>query len=89
MAYESVSDCWARHGESRPQRQLPAFTSLGCYPIVYLTARNEPMCAACASRNEPSEPATHGVHWEGEPIECEGCSADIESAYGPVEESTR
>ena len=28
---------------------------------------------------------TVDIHWEGEPLQCDECNADIESAYGPIE----
>lgn len=71
----------------------PAFTSIGCYPIVYLTADNSTLCAACANGEDGSEASeasedpqwrlVHSdVHWEGPPITCDHCNAEIESAYG-------
>ena len=31
--------------------------------------------------------AGHDIHWEGEPEICDHCGAEIESAYGPVDET--
>lgn len=28
---------------------------------------------------------TVDIHWEGEPLQCDECNEDIESAYGPIE----
>lgn len=68
---------------------LQAYTSIGCYPIYYVTRRNECLCAACANNPECDYgPAVLcDVHYEGEPIECAACLADIESAYGPADET--
>lgn len=79
------------------------FTSIGCYPLIYLANGHTPLCADCArtlidyDANEhdypPIDCSTHtftwltgDIHWEGSPIECAGCNADIESAYGDPEE---
>lgn len=61
---------------------LPVFTYMGGYPLVYYTKRFEPMCAHCASWSEPGGAEHVDVYWEGEPLECEGCGVEIESAYG-------
>jgi hypothetical protein len=56
---------------------LPSHTSIGCYPIVYLTKRDETLCADCADiSHEPH------IHWEGDDIACNNCDALLESAYG-------
>lgn len=72
-----------------PGKALPAFSSIGCYPIFYLTERGDILCAACANEddNGDDDPVTcAGVHWEGEPMQCDDCECEIESAYGPVSE---
>ncbi len=75
----------------------PAHAWPGGYPIYYLAADNGVMCSACANLNEcrnldPDCPddsqwriVASGVHWEGEPIVCENCNTEIESAYGPTD----
>jgi hypothetical protein len=54
------------------------------YNLVYLTALDQPLCAACA--NDPDAergPARHaGVHESGPPIECEECGEEVYSYYG-------
>lgn len=61
--------------------QLPSYTSIGCYPIVYLTRREHVLCAECASTTE--EQVSDGdVHWEGDSHFCEDCDCEIASAYG-------
>lgn len=59
---------------------LPAYTSIGCYPIIYFTAPGNVLCASCAS--EESTPPTGDVYWEGEPLSCDECGGMLESAYG-------
>ncbi len=76
--------------------KFPAFTSMGGYPIIYLTADDSVMCAACANGENGSEAslehedkqwrlAACDIYWEGPAHECEHCNADIESAYGDPE----
>ena len=77
---------------SLPERtrggQYPAFTSVGGYPIIYLTKRDSILCAECASDDEANEDdpvAAADVYWEGAPMSCDACNAEIESAYGDPE----
>jgi hypothetical protein len=65
--------------------KLPTYSWPGAYPIIYLTASNDVLCADCA--NKPVDeygdpPVAYGAHWEGEPEVCEDCGKEIESAYG-------
>ncbi len=67
--------------------QLPAYTCPGGYPLFYLDGHDSTLCPKCAteclSNDTPSlRPVACAVHWEGEPLSCEECNADIESAYG-------
>jgi hypothetical protein len=83
--------------DTKPYRlasgELASHTSLGSYPLVYLTADSSCLCAKCANSEgqttDPSERSTFlvaaDVHWEGDPEVCDACGAEIESAYGPVE----
>jgi hypothetical protein len=80
--------------------KLPLVAWPGCYPLFYLDADNCTLCPDCAN-NQLAEDQTadkageqyaknmsivaYDVHWEGEPIICEGCNKEIESAYGPIE----
>ena len=81
--------------------QLPAYSSLGSYPLVYYTREMESLCAECATtdyltwlydlntcdgwQNDP--PVYVDVYWEGEAEHCTGCNKLIESAYGDPSES--
>lgn len=70
--------------------KLPAYAWPGGYPLVYITEEGLTVCALCASKDddETSDPVVgYQVHWEGEAETCEDCGAEIESAYGEVEES--
>lgn len=80
--------------------KLPSFAWPGGYPIVYHTDDNANLCPACANgenRSEASEFADKrsgwrivdsDIHYEGEPIVCDHCDAEIESAYGNPEETS-
>lgn len=72
--------------------RLSKYAWPGGYPILYLTKLGDVLCADCANETEqdrdhydPVEAAD--VHWEGDPLQCDGCSNEIESAYGPIEEA--
>jgi hypothetical protein len=68
--------------EAKP---LDAFTSIGCYPLLYLTKNNDCLCAACATEVQKQGEQVRGdVYWEGEPIDCDECGEPIESAYGAI-----
>lgn len=75
-----------------------AHSSIGCYPLVALTHGGSVVCSVCAHRNKRQHipPAgtvldsydradtieTIDIHYEGPPLDCDGCSASIPSAYG-------
>ena len=67
---------------------LPAFAFPGGYPLCYLDAENNVLCADCASvSDEFNEPTVAcGTHLEGPPIHCDDCEFGIESAYGDPDE---
>jgi hypothetical protein len=70
---------------------FPAWTDLGGYPLYYLDAGNNTLCATCASENDEfSEPiVAYDTYLEGATMHCDHCNAEIESAYGdPEEEET-
>ena len=76
---------------------LPAFAWPGGYPILYVLADGETLCAKCANGENGSEASTEpetandrriigqDIHWEGEPETCAHCNGQIESAYGVPE----
>ena len=63
---------------------LPPVVWPGGYPVIYLDGDNLTLCAICASEDEVHDaPAVSWfIHYEGSPVVCEGCSVEIESAYG-------
>lgn len=64
-----------------PNGCFRAYTSFGCYPLFYMSEVGDVICAKCASCSD--EPVIGvDVHWEGDPISCELCDDEIESAYG-------
>ena len=68
--------------------ELPAYAWPGGYPIFYLTSENDTLCSVCATEALDNEewdewkPSTYGVHWEGSPLFCSECNAEVEKAYG-------
>ena len=77
-----------------------SFAWPGGYPIFYICADNGILCPKCANKENGSL-AFEGtedcpddeqwllvgcdVHYEGDPLSCDHCNTQIESAYGPVE----
>ena len=69
---------------SDPNKPLPSHTSIGCYPLAYLTLKQKLLCAECASHHtDEMDPVIEGaVHWKGAYVECRECMCNIESACG-------
>lgn len=77
---------------------LDAYAWPGGYPIFYLVADNGVLCPNCANTEAPKgldadcpdddqwRVVAHDIHWEGEPITCDHCYGEIESAYGPIDD---
>lgn len=74
----------------------PAWAWPGGYPIFYLAADSGVLCPDCANNENGSEAHPENddpawkligcdIHWEGDPLVCDHCCTDIESAYGPLE----
>ncbi len=72
---------------------LPTYAWPGGYPLFYLTKDCGVLCPDCANGKNGSEAhetsddpqwrlVACDVHWEGEPLTCDHCNAEIESAYG-------
>ena len=60
------------------------------YPVFYMDHLDTVLCNECAQSDIDSCATTKedihmAIHWEGEPVQCEECQTEIESAYGPVE----
>jgi hypothetical protein len=69
--------------------QLPTFAFPGGYPMFYLDGHNSILCAKCANESlsdadeiDSFRPVESGVHYEGDPLNCENCSENIDPAYG-------
>jgi hypothetical protein len=66
---------------------LPALTSIGCYPLIYVTAAGDVLCADCATSAmdddaECDPPIAVDTYLEGPDERCENCYVAIPSAYG-------
>jgi len=72
---------------------------LGGYPKILIMNDGECLCAKCARTEyrlisdatrhqlrDGWQAAALMIHWEGAPIICAHCNAEIESAYGECEE---
>lgn len=85
----------------KPQRnetgKFDTFAWPGGYPISYLFLDGGDCCPACANGENGSEANENAedaqwrlidmtVHWEGPPLQCSHCGAQIESAYGIPED---
>lgn len=80
--------------------RLPAFTSLGGYPLVYYTRDMESLCADCATADyfewlyaissgeqwAYDSPTMVHVYWEGPDDTCANCNKPLPSAYGDPNE---
>lgn len=67
--------------------QLPAYAWPGGYPLFYLTKDGSTVCPCCANKevDDSQMPIAVDVQWEGEPLICDDCGKEIESAYGVPE----
>lgn len=73
---------------------LPSFAWPGGYPLYYLCKDGGTLCPDCvnseidlvdvAKRDCDAQWQVVGcdTHWEGEPLVCDHCGGEIESAYG-------
>ena len=62
--------------------KLDRFTSVGCYPLAYLTKTNDVLCAGCATDEaNDGHAVTPEVNWENGKLFCDECGTRIESAY--------
>jgi hypothetical protein len=67
--------------------KLRSFTSIGGYPLFYVTKQNNCLCPDCATDNDQDyDPiAATDVNWEDPDLYCDECSNRIESAYAEPE----
>lgn len=89
---------WSFEVPKRDRRYFASFVFPGGYPIVYMMGDGEMMCPDCANGKNgslarlPNEAGDNEdkqwtivsafAHYEGEPIVCCHCNAEIASAYG-------
>lgn len=66
------------------------YSDVGGYPLFYVTANSEALCADCVQAElpqcqDPNEPSwfvvAHAVNWEDPDLCCDHCGDRIESAY--------
>jgi hypothetical protein len=73
---------------------VAAFTSVGCYPVFYMTKDGGTLCPACVQEhldlcvgdpgdvfNAQWEVIAHDANWEDPELHCDHCEKRIESAY--------
>lgn len=68
--------------------KLPAYAFPGGYTLTYFDEDTNVLCCKCANENDDNYVPIVDcfIHWEGEPMYCEGCNRVIESEYGRVED---
>lgn len=71
---------------TRSGGKLPAFSSVGSYPLFYANKDGETFCASCAD-DRHHHVTEVDVNYEDESLYCDDCEAEIESAYGASDES--
>jgi hypothetical protein len=84
MSIEKINQILEKNGG-----ELPSFAWPGGYPLMYFDIEGEVMCAECATESlldkeelPNFKPVDYNIYWEGPPIYCSECNAEIESAYG-------
>lgn len=75
----------------RIRGQLPAFTELGAYPLIYFTSGGNTVCASCATAtiddgNDNDAVTAVDAYYEGPDLQCDECGCVIQSAYGDPDE---
>ncbi len=74
--------------ERLPDGKPYRYSSVGCYPLVYVTGKDRVLCPPCAAAAEEDrdDPAVAGdANWEDPELYCDGCNTRIESAYAEAE----
>ncbi|TXI90582.1 MAG: hypothetical protein E6Q36_01240 [Chryseobacterium sp.] len=61
--------------------KLPQYSSVGGYTIGYYSDSGDMFCADCAA-DPDNEVSEIDAYFEGPTVHCDGCNAEIESAYG-------
>ncbi len=81
---------WGKAVDTTPLEPatLDHYTSLGSYPLVYVSSEGDTYCGTCmlkelrAGNVRHPEGCSYGAHYEGPPDACCECGEEIESAYG-------
>lgn len=84
MEFENMNQIKERMVNGR----LPLYTSIGCYPLFYLTEYSEVLCAKCATAHvkQGHMLEAYDINYENDHMYCDECGVYIESAYGEDEE---
>lgn len=73
---------------------LPSYAWPGGYPLYYLCADSGTLCPSCVNaeidlidvakrdHDKQWDVIACDVHYEGDPLTCDHCNCEIESAYG-------
>lgn len=64
--------------------ELPAYTSIGGYPLFYLSSFSKVLCYQCATKlanDEIEDVVAHAINYEDEDLYCGECGCEIECAY--------
>jgi hypothetical protein len=87
-AYEEIADSLYVKYDSKAVREakdehgkLPQYSSVGGYTIGYYSDSGDMLCASCAE-DPDNEVSEIDAYFEGPTVHCDGCNAEIESAYG-------
>ncbi len=60
---------------------LPRYSSIGTYPLFYLTMEGETLCAECANTRDREGIDGQEANYENPSLYCDECCDRIESAY--------
>jgi len=79
----------SQNGTHKARYKVRKYSSLGCYPIFYLTADNGCLCPQCVEDNIAEacngggdwRVVVHDVNYEDPYLYCDHCGERIESAY--------
>jgi hypothetical protein len=63
---------------------FPKRTGFGCYPLFYVTKKDDTLCANCANA-EKHNVLCQDANWEDAFLFCDECGDRIESAYAEEE----
>lgn len=88
--HEKNSAIIVHTNQGKPTDIVAKYSSIGSYPIFYVSKDSAPMCGQCIQDNldqciDPDNPSwyvvAHDCNWEDPHLYCEHCGERIESAY--------